>query len=411
MRVLIFSPEKPYTGAESIVTAKLMRAMLNHGWEVEMIYHETEMMYSTDYDVHSIKKHSYGIENKKLKDFILRRKGKSLIFKKLTSLDSFLWVLRSYRLALKLRKRKNFDLVISRIMPQYGHLPALLFKLTGRKSKWIANWSDPLPRAKSPEPYGQGPGAKTRVLELLYVQLVVKTADHNTFPSERLMEYYWRYLPGVKSKCSVLPHVIIEKTDGHVWPGTSDDSITLTHLGGFGLRSPVKLIVAYKKLKDQKLLPGEIYFRFIGPIDEYIFQLIEQNNITSDFSLEGVKSYEETLEIIRQSDMMLVVEAPINEGIFLPSKVVDYLQYSKPILAISPRNGVMNDLIAHYGGGIVADCTSIEDISNALLRINGDVSLLKGSKGIYNTEKLKSKFSEETIVENIKEIYKKCNLN
>ena len=52
--------------------------------------------------------------------------------------------------------------------------------------------------------------------------------------------------------------------------------------------------------------------------------------------------------------MMLVVEAPINEGIFLPSKVVD-LQYSKPIL-LYPRNGVMNDLIAH-GGGIVADCT------------------------------------------------------
>ena len=185
---------------------------------------------------------------------------------------------------LKLRKRKNFDLVISRIMPQYGHLPALLFKLTGRKSKWIANWSDPLPRAKSPEPYGQGPGAKTRVLELLYVQLVVKTADHNTFPSERLMEYYWRYLPGVKSKCSVLPHVIIEKTDGHVWPGTSDDSITLTHLGGFGLRSPVKLSL-HTKTKDQKLLPGEILFRFIGPIDEYIFQM--SRTTSPDFFWKG----------------------------------------------------------------------------------------------------------------------------
>jgi hypothetical protein len=411
MRILIFSPEKPYTGAESIVTGKLMRAMLNRGWEVDMIYHETEMMYSSGNDVYSIKKYCHGIENKKLKKIILRQKSNSILYKSLTSLDSALWAWRSFRLARRLRNAGDYNLIISRIMPQYGHLPALLYKVSNSKTTWFANWSDPLPRGKSPAPYGQGPDAKTGIISLLYVKLVARISDHSTFPSERLMGYYMRYLSEIELKSSVLPHVLIEQIDESIRYNISDGGITLTHLGGFGVRNPENLIYAYKKLREQNPNSVRFKFRFIGHIDDYILQMIAHNNLTSEVSLEGIKSYEETLEVIRNSDMMLVVEAPLSEGIFLPSKVVDYLQYGKPILAISPRNGVMSDLIYSYGGGILADCSSVQEIYRALLRISGELSLIREVQGIYNTENLKSIFSEKRITEELWQIYKKHRLN
>ena len=72
--------------------------------------------------------------------------------------------------------------------------------------------------------------------------------------------------------------------------------------------------------------------------------------------IEEEKSYEESIRLVSRSDMALLIEAPCEEGIFLPNKVVEYAQSGKPILAISPRVGTINDLISECGGGIVAGC-------------------------------------------------------
>jgi hypothetical protein len=45
----------------------------------------------------------------------------------------------------------------------------------------------------------------------------------------------------------------------------------------------------------------------------------------------------------------VLVEADIAEGIFLPSKLVDYISAQKPVLALSPRIGEIADLVP--GGG------------------------------------------------------------
>lgn len=80
----------------------------------------------------------------------------------------------------------------------------------------------------------------------------------------------------------------------------------------------------------------------------------------------GRKPYNEALNYICAADILLLIEAPMKEGIFLPSKVADILGYHKPIFAISPQKGVMKDLISQYGGGIVVDCLSLSSIERGL---------------------------------------------
>ena len=110
MKVLIFSPEKPYTGAESLVTCKLMRVLINHGWEVNMIFHETDFLYSSKGDIFSIQNNCYCIENKKIR--FLKHGLKDLpLLKNIHYLDSLLWVIKAFRLAVKLNRTKQFDLI------------------------------------------------------------------------------------------------------------------------------------------------------------------------------------------------------------------------------------------------------------------------------------------------------------
>jgi hypothetical protein len=405
MKVLIFSPEKPYTGAESLVTGKLMRAMLNKGWEVDMVFHDTELIYKSDTDTLNILNNCFGIKNtffEKNTNFI----KKVPILKKIYLFDSLFWILKSFILAIKLNRVKNYDLVLSRVMPQYGHLPALMFSAVCKK-KWIANWSDPLPIQKSPAPYGQGPNAKVSSLQMFYLGLIVKKATFNSFPSDRLLNYYYQYLPKLQGRSFVLPHVVFNDENQSVENNEINvnlNSFVITHVGGLGLRNPTNFIYALNELYITKEINIDIKIRFIGFVETSISSLIEELKLDHLFSLEGLKLYEYTLNAIKESDMMLVVEAPLEEGIFFPSKVTDYVQFNKPIFAVSPAVGIMNDVLETYGGGICADCTSVDSIKFSLLKIMNEYKKIKNCEGLYNTSNLRSKLSEDEIVKKIQNI-------
>src|SRR5262249_51379562 len=60
-------------------------------------------------------------------------------------------------------------------------------------------------------------------------------------------------------------------------------------------------------------------------------------------------SYEQSLEHIAAAALCVLVEADLPEGVFLPSKLCDYLAARKPVLALSPDRGTVSDLAEHGG--------------------------------------------------------------
>lgn len=79
----------------------------------------------------------------------------------------------------------------------------------------------------------------------------------------------------------------------------------------------------------------------------------------------GRVNYEESLRHIGSASVCVLVEANIAEGIYLPSKLMDYLVARKPVLALSPAVGVVADM-ATRGGILRADPNDVAAIVHAI---------------------------------------------
>lgn len=384
--IILFCPTPPNSGAEGIVSLKFVEMLAFMNYHVFWIYNEP-----INYNLNIVndKISFYGIKNTLCKKY----------FKKL---DSLIWSIKAYFLAVKLSKGFNFNFTLSRIMPKYGHLPAILFKLkTG--IPWIANWSDPLPQSKGPIPYGKGVNSTISKFDKIYLSLISKNADFHTFPCENLKLNFLSYLSIKAEQCFVIPHII----NRDVYTQRTDNILRISHIGG-GLkeRNPRLFFRAIRSIKElYENIPLEV--NFVGPIEGNIGHIVKEEKVEDIVKLVGRVPYEDALSYIKDSSIVLIIEAQMENGIFLPSKLADILGYHKPIFTISPQKGVMHDLIENYGGGLFADCMNYKSIKSKLNELFIDFKNNNLTDKKYRTEKLYDQFKEETVKEKFNDIIKK----
>jgi colanic acid biosynthesis glycosyl transferase WcaI len=80
-----------------------------------------------------------------------------------------------------------------------------------------------------------------------------------------------------------------------------------------------------------------------GPPDEATNALAHGLGLSDVVVNTGSMPYEKSLELIGSASVCILVEALVEEGIFLPSKLTDYVAAGKPVLALSPEQGVVAD--------------------------------------------------------------------
>ena len=65
------------------------------------------------------------------------------------------------------------------------------------------------------------------------------------------------------------------------------------------------------------------------------------------------------------ADMLLILDAPVEQSVFFPSKLVDYIGAKRPIFALTPE-GACADILRKVGG-LVASPSSVESIKDGLV--------------------------------------------
>lgn len=286
-----------------------------------------------------------------LEDWVLVR-GLIRLFPSLGVLPDPKWVWKNaaLRKSTRLAGAKKYDAIVSFAQPWTDHLIGLQLKeQTGLP--WVAHFSDPW----ADSPYVNAPRwVMNKRLEM--EKAVVRNADSVIFVSDQTASLVMRKYPADwQKKVSVIPHGFetIQETN-NTTAQNPGKPLRMVYTGGFyGPRSPEPLLQAARLVGNESDYRGSFTIDFLGS-SQYDYQ-----KTSADLGLETCNFIPAVTHAVSQkacqsADVLLVIDAPSNTtNVFLPSKLVDYLAYNKPVLGISPPVGASADLLHELGFPVV----------------------------------------------------------
>jgi glycosyltransferase involved in cell wall biosynthesis len=395
----MFAPQfAPFANPEAIVNNKLVLAFMNKGCRIDVITRNYANLVPYDYGsgwnrlwlpLKSITYEiTYNYGNRLTRFFDIISSGIQLGH----FIDGCRWATRALKIALKLHELEPYHIIMSRSVPDSAHLPAMhMARITGLP--WIANWNDPPTVPLIQNQIGQ---TEIRKRHKKLLEEVAEKADWHTFPCERMKRYIQGILRSdIQEKSSVIPHIAmgIENMSDN-----KNRILTFCHAGNlFPQRVTDAFLLSLSIFIKHFNIANQFQFQLIGKVNSALKEAIEKYQLAANIKIIGSFSYEDTLLYLQKCDVLTVMEAPYDEGIFLPSKFVDYVQIGKPIFAVSPTPGTLHDVLNKYGGGIAVDCRSIDNITEGLHKLYSawkDSSLSR----VYGSYKLFTLYAPETII-------------
>lgn len=276
------------------------------------------------------------------------------------------WILPALKAVRSMVRRQRYDCIVSRAGAELAALT--IARETG--IPWVPNWNDPFPWDKGPAPYGGGTGFPLAWYWRRFLKAIGDAATWHTFPCERLRRYMIEYLPGATlQRSSVVPHITLEQLVASP-QARKRPKLLLAHVGDLRPpRDPSSFLQGLSNFVKQSIVRPSIEIAFMGRNPEGFARRISDMGLEDFVTTYDERPYEESLHLVNEADLAVLIEAPCEEGIFLPNKVVEYVQCGKPIFAVSPKIGTLQDLISKHGGGVVADCAKHSSITTALRQV------------------------------------------
>lgn len=390
----------PYTFSEALCNAKLVYALLQSGWEVDVISRVDDgHNYSTEWQEPwmCLKPHThemaYPLGNKISRTWDLLRSTLQMGGYPLAGIR---WARRAYQKAVELHKANHYDVVLTRSPSDVPHIVGYKLKQSFGV-RWVANWNDPSSTIW-PEPYTHHfSESKTKMLEKYTIQCL-KGADVNTFPSQSLLDHFIEHFPFLRNqRTEVIPHIALWESLYTPAKRVKKDKLYLCHSGNLSAeRNPELLFRAMREMIDEG--HSLIQLDIMGHINDYTQQLIDKYGLSGYVGCAGSYPYMEAMQRLQAYDVLVLLEARLKRGIFFASKFTDYAQSTRPILAVSPKEGFAHDMLTQYGGGVFVDNEDYKDIKRGLLELYKawETNTLGST---YNTHRLYAEFSAQKVVD------------
>ena len=302
----------------------------------------------------------------------------------------------------------KYDFIMSRIMPAEAHEAAARIKAKHPEVFWAASFGDPLVDSpyieydkKDDNPYylekyiARENPSKAKAFKLLisptrnmrkYVwekdrrdrnsfACKYKKINHDTFVGADLLIFnnkiqmdraFSKDYSNYREKGVVINH----SYDLDLYPKTKsnkDGKIHFLYVGHLDeRRNALSLLEAIKSLKDNyKDLSKKAVFDFYGHMDKEDKSKIIDYCLTDCVKIHDNIDYLSSLEKISNSDWLVLIDTNLNkeldEYIYFPAKLADYMGSKKNILAITQLKGATADIVKKVECGKVVT-HSAEDI-------------------------------------------------
>ena len=277
------------------------------------------------------------------------------------------WTGAAVEEARRIHSLRPFDLVYSRSLPMFSHI-AGYWCAKNLGLPWIAGINDPWDWHLFPVKVANKV-PMPRSLSTFWMKRTFRAADLLVYPNARLHAYHQK-ISGIRHDSLILPHVGKARNQA-TQPEVRSKTFSLVHAGKLGSReatgrSAMPLLHGLRLfLADFPEAASVTKLLLVGPSDATTESIVCDLQLETVVSATGRVTYEESQAIIQAAVVCVLIEADMKEGIFLPSKLVDYLSAEKPVLALSPRVGVIND-IAEQFGILRVDTEDVEGVRKAI---------------------------------------------
>ena len=189
---------------------------------------------------------------------------------------------------------------------------------------WVANINDPWD-------YHLFPGSKitvsmlSRIVSFYWLRKTIREAGIITYPCHRLWKYHEK-ISRKRHDCHIIPHIGYRAIN----PNRSR-SFNLVHAGKLGatelsgrptnalIDGMAKFFIQYPEARNVTKLT------LVGPKDESTQAMAQELGIEANIDAVGWVSYEESLRHIAAASVCILIENNSGEGIYLPSKITDYV--------------------------------------------------------------------------------------
>jgi glycosyltransferase involved in cell wall biosynthesis len=253
-------------------------------------------------------------------------------------------------------------LLITFSTPISDHIVGLLLKRAKKKIPWIACFSDP---------FLENPYIKLsffeRLMNSILERLIINKADRVVFVNDatrqRVMSKFGNTL---FSKAHVIPHSF----DAGEYPDYQNSSgkLILRYMGEFyGERTPDTFFAALQLVSKRiSRIEGRLKVEIYGCSSRELERTVEDCGLKNLVELKGLVQHQESLGLMKSADVLVVIDAPAEENLFLTSKIIEYLGAQRPILAITSLRGPTADLMKEMGG-IPCDFHDVHGIANLIM--------------------------------------------
>ncbi len=258
------------------------------------------------------------------------------------------WIAEATAAAAAAARRQRPAAVVSFAQPWSDHRVGLRVS-TNAGLPWVAHFSDPWadnPYADQSEPARSAARDAERE--------VIARADAIVFTTRRIADLVMgKYPREWDTKVHIVPHGFEPEADQARSP-SSDDTLRLVYAGDFyGIRTPAGLIEALARINAQQPLAGRLEMSFVGLVPETAMKQASDAGLDGVVRFCGRMAYSQCAAIARGADALLVIDAPGKESVFLPSKLIDYLGYARPMVGLTPANGASADLLRRLDSPVV----------------------------------------------------------
>ena len=277
--------------------------------------------------------------------------------------DIFLfWHLKAYKEIVRRWGRIKFDYIFTFPYPFSSAILGLALKRYF-KTKWICFFSDPW---ANNEHFGYK--NVSRRINSYLERVVLENVDMVIFPSEELRRMYINKYAFIEGKAKTLEHAY-DPSLYDIGVSAENKKLVLRHIGSFyKTRNAEFFLKAIKDLADKKVVSEKNFlFEIIGDLHpkykkEHL-SLIDRYDISNMVKVADGVSYLESLKLMQEASVLLLIDAPIPGSVYLPSKLIDYIGADRPIFALTPGSGASAKVMSAVGGWIAEpdDICGIEE--------------------------------------------------